>query len=357
MSPDDGVRAWLRPRWIIARRDLRSLRVEKTIVLAIMIQLVIAGFSSFLVVGLVSLYDPGSVDGFEVEVAVTGNATESLETVADDQSRVTARTVDAEEAERLFESGQVLAVLSTQRGGDGRLLVRAIVPESGVESTFVTVQLQEFLLQVERLEREGVIDRLETEPVAVPEQRQASPYFGFTYTILLPLLLFLPVFISGSIAVDSLIEERQRGTLELLRVAPLPLSAIFDAKLIGMTGLATVQAAIWIALLHLNGITIASPLALVILVAALSLLVVGAGLGIALYAPDRRQAQLLFSGGIVAALVLVGLAPEHTANTVAKLAIGTAGPLTGLHVAGYLVGGLALVLFVRSRVDSFVANE
>ena len=63
---------------MVARRDVRSLSREKTIVLALLIQLFVAGFSSFLVVGLTSLYDPGSVSTGEVEMAVTGDARDEL---------------------------------------------------------------------------------------------------------------------------------------------------------------------------------------------------------------------------------------------------------------------------------------
>jgi len=52
-------------RLTIAGRELSGLRAEKTILLAIAIQLFIAAFSSFLVVGLVSMYDPGSLGGAE----------------------------------------------------------------------------------------------------------------------------------------------------------------------------------------------------------------------------------------------------------------------------------------------------
>ena len=45
-------------RLTVAKRELAGLRAEKTILLAIGIQLFIAAFSSFLVVGLVSMYDP-----------------------------------------------------------------------------------------------------------------------------------------------------------------------------------------------------------------------------------------------------------------------------------------------------------
>ena len=59
---------------VVARRDLASLSREKTIVLALAIQLFIAAFSSFLLVGLVSLYDPASAPGGDIDVGVAGNA-------------------------------------------------------------------------------------------------------------------------------------------------------------------------------------------------------------------------------------------------------------------------------------------
>jgi len=62
------LRAWFRSqRLTIAKRELQVLGREKTIVLALVIQLFVASFSGFLVVGLVSLYDPGSVEGYGIE--------------------------------------------------------------------------------------------------------------------------------------------------------------------------------------------------------------------------------------------------------------------------------------------------
>ncbi|MFC6754754.1 ABC transporter permease, partial [Halorubrum tibetense] len=71
-------------RLTVARREIRGLRAEKTILLAIGIQLFIAAFSSFLVVGLVSMYDPAALDGAEVEVAGAGDAVADLERAAAD---------------------------------------------------------------------------------------------------------------------------------------------------------------------------------------------------------------------------------------------------------------------------------
>ena len=79
------------PRVVIARRDVASLSREKTIVLALFIQLFVAAFSSFLVVGLTSLYSPGEVSANEIVVGVTG-ATRSSSNVPRSSSSGNAST-------------------------------------------------------------------------------------------------------------------------------------------------------------------------------------------------------------------------------------------------------------------------
>ncbi|NUB91819.1 ABC transporter permease [Haloterrigena sp. SYSU A121-1] len=347
------------PRWAVARRELGSLRSEKTIVLALAIQLVIAAFSSFLVVGLVSLYDPSSVGDSDNRVAITGADEadiERLSQLATEQDGLEPTAADSRaDAFAAFDEGQVAVVLEVTRDADGRLVVDATVPDGGLETTLLIVQLQELLETLEHEERLANADALEAPPLDVPDEVGASPYLEFTYTILVPLLLFLPVFISGSIVVDSLIEERSRGTLELLRVSPLSLVDVADAKLLTIAALAPVQAVAWLLLLAFNGTVIAAPAALIVLVAALALAVTAAGAGVALVAPDRRQAQLAYSGGIVGALVLATLLPEHPANTVAKFAIGSATATTWLSLATYClvaVGGYLAVRIGIARLNS-----
>ncbi|WP_394327715.1 ABC transporter permease [Natronobacterium haloterrestre] len=340
------------PRLAVVRRELRSLRSEKTIVLAIAIQLFIAAFSSFLVVGFVSMYDPDGLGGQEIDVAIVGEDRAVLEAAADEQEGLNTVRYDTREAAYgSFENGRAAAVLETTRDDQGRLLVDVAAPEEGIETTLLVVQLRETLEAVEHAERVGNADRLESLPLSVPDEVDASPYVGFTYTILLPLLLFLPAFISGSIVVDSLVEERERGTLELLRVTPLSLGDVVDAKLAATTALAPVQAVAWLALLAVNGTTVAHPVALVGLVAALALLVVGLGTVVALVAPDRRQAQLLYSVAIVGALVVSTLLPEHPANTVAKFGLGSATGTTWLLLALYGTLGVGAFFAVRATVE------
>jgi ABC-2 type transport system permease protein len=307
------------PRATIAKRDIASLSREKTIVLALLIQLFVAAFSSFLVVGLTSLYDPAAVSSGEIQMGVTGEAQDELVAAA----RATdgtdpVRFAGGDAALDQFHEGDLDAILEASYvdvpDGGQRIEVSATAPRGNFKTTFVVVQIRRVLTTLERTERVDRQGSLSVDPLPLPEPVDASPYFGFTYTILIPLLLFLPPFISGSVAVDVLTEEMERGTFELLRVAPVSLLDIVEGKAIGMIVLAPLQALLWLGLLGLNGIAVTNLVPLVVLVTAMATVVTILGLALGLLTGVRRQAQLLYS---ILALLLFGAAvalPEHPAT-------------------------------------------
>ena len=349
--PED--RPWYRDaRLVIARRDVRSLSREKTIVLALLIQLFVAGFSSFLVVGLTSLYDPGAVAAGEVEMAVTGDAQDSLlEAASEHRGAETVSYDSPDQARQAFQQRRVDALLNARYvdapDGGQEIAVTARIPEGSIRSTLIVVNVRQVLNTLERQERLERTDSLATDPVPLPQEVDASPYFGFTYTVLIPLLLFLPAFISGSVAVDTITEEMERGTLELLRVAPVSLLDIVDGKALGMVLLAPAQSLLWILLLSFNGIAVANPLVILLFVTAVAALVVTIGVLLGVATGKRRPAQLLYS---VLTLVVFGVAvvlPEHPATTVAKLAVDSPTLLTYAHVGGAVA--LAAVFYAVAR--------
>jgi ABC-type Na+ efflux pump permease subunit len=336
------------PRVVIARRDVASLSREKTIVLALFIQLFVAAFSSFLVVGLTSLYDPGSVSGSQVVVGVSGEHSDALIEAAERQDGVRAVGFPSnEEARRAYVDGELNAALLTT-DSEGRITVRVVAPEENIRTTLIVTEIRDLLEAVERSERIARADSLDRQTVPVPGAVDASPYFGFTYTVLVPLLLFLPPFISGSIAVDAFTEEIERGTMELLRVAPVTLVDIVDGKAMGMIAIAPLQAAMWILLLGFNGIQVANAVPLLVLVTAFATVVVVLGLLLGLLTGTRRQAQLLYSVVVLLVFGTLVFLPEHPATTVAKLAVDSPTTLTFLHVAGYAVAAVVLYLLARA---------
>ena len=338
------------PRWLVAARELATLRREKTIVLALLIQLFIAAFSSFLLVGLVSLYDPSAVAGAGLTVGVAGNASG---TVAASFAADGWRVVDYDDgaaARDAFDAGRLDAVLLAEETAAGRLVIEALVPDESVRSTEIVVTLRESLEGLERQRRLVLADRLERQPVPLPDADPTPPTFSFTYTVLLPLLVFLPVFISGSVAADAITEELDGGTLELLRVTPLSAVEIVEGKVLAMVALAPAQVATWLGLLALNGTTVARPLVVLGLATAMATLLVVAGAGLALWLRDRQSAQLVYSLAVVVLFVAASALPETPPNAVATLAVGNHGPATLAVVAGYGLVAVAAFLGLRRLV-------
>jgi len=342
------------PRIAIGLRDLASLKREKTIVLALLIQLFVAAFSSFLVVGLTSLYDPGSVGDAEIAVGVSGEVREDLlEATRQHDGVEGVQFATPGEALTAFDDGRVQAVLlgrsvSTDTGT--RIEVEAIAPAENLRTTMVVVQLRRVLSTLEDRERAERAASLSYRPIDPPARTDGSPYYGFTYTILVPLLVFLPPFISGSITVDAITEELEQGTLELLRVAPVSLTDVVDGKAAGMILLAPVQVVLWIALLAVNGISVDNPLALLVLVSAVTTVVVAVGVLLGLVMRTRQQAQLLYSTLVLALFGLAALLPEHPATTVARLAVGSGTTGTIAHVGFFAAVAVAVALGTRRYV-------
>lgn len=312
-----------------------------------LIQLFVAAFSSFLVVGLATLYDPGAASGGEVVVGVTGDAADDLERAGEERAGVETRRYDARsDALAAFREGNLDAVaVATHR--EGRIAVAVTAPGSSLRKTLVIVQLRETLETLERQKRTERASHIDAALPPLPPRVDASTYFGFAYTVLIPLLLFLPTFIAGSTAVDGITSEIERGTLDLLRVTPASTTEVVEGKGLAMGVLAPAQAALWLLLLEVNGIGVADPAALLALVTGLTLVVVGSGALLALLVPNRQRAQLLYSLGVLAGFAVAALLPQHPATTVARLAVGSVDLATYAHVAGYIVVGVAAALAIR----------
>ena len=345
-------------RLTIAGRELRSLADEKTILLAIVIQLFVAAFSSFLVVGLVSLYDPGASGGaVEIDTAIAGDDEGDLvAAVVETPGLQPIRYESREAAADAFAAGEVDAALLATGLRDGRTEIRVLVPDANIQTTVVVVQIQRALKTYERGERTERADSLTETSLELPQRVGANPYFGFSYTVLVPLLLFLPVFIAGSITVDSLTEELDRGTMELLRVSPVTVTSVIEGKLLAAGGLAPLQAAAWMSLLWLNGTPVANLPALLALVVGTAAMVTSLGAGLALVTPDRRAAQTIYSLAVLGVFGGVAVTPINPASVTARLAIGSAGIVEYAVAVGALVVGAVTILVARRVVPRFVVD-
>lgn len=341
-------------RLTIAENEFVSLKREKTIVLAIIIQLFIAGFSSFLLVGLVALYEPGETTGESIEFGVAGDASDRLIEVVESEGPWSLTPYETRtQARENFKQGRVDAVLLASYTETEQIRVEVLIPEESIQSTITVVHARDALKVLEEHERSSHQFSLSASPLVVPELPEASPTFGFTYTVLLPLLVFLPIFISGSIALDSFTEELETGTLELLLVTPLQPSEIIDGKLIPPVALIPLQVVAWLGLLVLNGSVITNPFLLLVYATSVGVIIVCLGVTLAIAFRNRQSAQLVYSLGVIAAFLLGAVLPEAPPNIIAKLAMGSTTSVTGLLVIGHALLAVIVVVLVRSYVSGY----
>lgn len=258
-----------------------------------------------------------------------------------------------DEAVEAFRAGEVDAVLYAER--NGVVNVTAVAPESSLQTTRRVVQLREILRELERRERLRRSDGLDSPPLPVPEAPRSSPFFGFTYTVLIPILMFLPVFISGSITSDSVTEEVERGTLELLRVTPTSDVEIVEGKMLAYGVLAPLQAGLWMVLLNVNGVPVREAPAVLSLVAALTVVAVVLGALLALVFGDRRRSQMMYSLVVILVFGAAAVA-ANPMNAVARLAVGSSSAEVYLVVAGYLVAALTVAAGLRWYMGNGVAG-
>lgn len=294
------------------------------------------------------MYDPAALAGSGITIGVTGEARDDLITsIESDGPWELTRYENPEAAMSAFQNGHVDAVLIASPVPDQTVNVRALVPDESVRSTVIVVHIREALQAYEHNRRVELGDRLQRTPLPLPDLPDTPPTFIFTYTVLLPLLMFLPAFISGSIAADAITEEIDAGTLEVLLLTPLEPVEIIDGKMLAMIGLAPAQAAAWLALLWVNGTPIAHPLPILITVTAVAGIVVAMGTGLAAVFGDRQSTQLVYSLAVILVFVVATVLPESPPNMIAKFAVANPSPTSYQLVAVYAVVALLTYGVVR----------
>ena len=331
---------------------MRAFIREKTILIAIVIQLFIASFSSALLLGLLSIYDTdaaGANAHLELRVGLVGNAATPLSDYlrARDMHVIPFNTLD--DAQGAYQKRELDLILVVPSDTGGALELKMLLPRSEVLASFIQIAMHEPLKNYENyLRQERGITVHYTDLTGQP-----STTFEFLYSVLIPLLMFFPAFVAGSLVIDSLSEELETHTLETLRSAPLSLNAILGAKIVAAFVVAFAQCALWLTLLQLNNVDVQNiglVLVLATLTAAMNIVICA---GIAMSLRDRERSQFLYALFILVAGTVGYLFDFAPIPLISRLASGDyyAGVLD---VAKYGVV-LAVLLFVFFRTTRRMA--
>ena len=306
------------------------LLTEKTLVIAVLIQLFVASFSAFMSVGFAVMFSPEAisphVSGY-LKVGVVGMGSETSEDLIDlmgDHIRVKRYDTlwDAQTALKDGGVDGVMNILDAPDDPERPIRLDVFLPSGNFKSTLVSVQIKKALeLFQEKLRRDRGISALEVE---MPDDiNDVSKFFEFKYTVLVPLLILLPAFLSGGMIIDMITEEYELGTLDMLKASPLKFSDVIYGKMLVMVLIAPAQAAMWMLLLELNRIHIEHSLEILLFLTLVTLILVQAGSLLSIYFKQRSAVHLVFSAVFVVLVLLSGLLPVPPLNLVALLAAGS----------------------------------
>ncbi|NLD57785.1 MAG: ABC transporter permease [Methanomicrobiales archaeon] len=318
---------------IIAKKEFRGLLSERTILLAILLQLFIALFSSFLMVGLTSMYDPSSLSKysrFRYTVAYTGEDTELFDHIWDSQQfrvfKMDFPTAIAALGERKLAA--VVYVPDTGPDSPDPIKITMYTLANDLQSAIVDVKLKEIFLQYEAELREIRKDRLTVTPIPleIPAGEGGGDFYEFVYGLLIPLLVFMPAIIASALIIDLITEEYQHDTLETLISTPVTFAEMVWGKVLACEVLVPVQAGIWILLLMINGIAIENAGLILVQVSITSFILILMGALVALHYRERTAAQFIFSTALVVVILFALALPDNPLNILTRLAVGTAGP-------------------------------
>ncbi len=331
----------------IAGKDFRDIFRERTILLALVLQLFIAAFSSFLLVGLVSLYNPEEAEArTDSRVAYVGPG--PFGNYLRDNSSLDVSVVSQQNAKILFDQGNVDAIVEEMYDDpEGVRVVNLLLPEGELQTTLLVTVIKEQLKGYEKVLRDARAESIETTIIYIQAPGSPNPFYAFAYALLVPLLLTVPTFLSGAIAADAVTQEVDTRTIEILRSSPAGSRGIYVGKIIAPIVLAPLQGLLWILLFRLNHIQIFHPIPMLILLTAITTIVVCVAVLFALALRKQGDAQIAYSLFVLLILGLAQLLPQPVLTAFARLAVGSLTLLEWSTVMGTV--GIAVMVFALGR--------
>jgi ABC-type Na+ efflux pump permease subunit len=153
-------------------------------------------------------------------------------------------------------------------------------------------------------------------------QGEPSTSFEFVYSVLLPILMFFPAFVAGSLSIDSLTEEFENNTVQTLLSAPLTINGMVSAKIASVLILSILQSGAWLVLLTLNGIAIQNVGWIFLLALIVSGLTSSSAALAAILLRDRERSQFIYALMLLAAAAISSLVNLSPIVTLSRLAVG-----------------------------------
>jgi len=335
--------------WAIFEKEIRAIGKEKTIVLAIVIQLIIASLSSVILIGLMSFYDPSTIGqntNIHLKIGILGDGNSPLVNNLERAHMVTTYYHNPNEAQQDFTEGKLDAVIYIPRDTDGVTEMKLFIPQSDSRATVILMVLKEPLKKYENQLR--IDNGVEVKYANL--SGSSSTTYEFLFSFIVPMLMLFPAFIAGSIVIDTLSEEFENKTIETLLSTPVRLSDMIGGKLAASVFIAVIQCVLWVILLSFNRIYIQNAVLVLTMAGLLAAFVATGSALIALYFKDRERSQFVYSIMIITIASLSYLIEPSPIGLITRLATGAPG-VGILSVIVYIIPLIVLlaVIFLNTK--------
>jgi ABC-type Na+ efflux pump permease subunit len=275
-------------------------------------------------------------------VGLAGDADGAFASCLDDARFNVTPFASAEEAKERMRAGELDAVIVIPDGDgvvpDSVVNMQLYLPQSDSKATVFTMVTKEPLKEYENHLRERNGIHVNYTGIG----GRSGTTYEFLYSFIVPLLMFFPAFIAGSMIIDSISEEIENKTLDTLMSAPVSLNAVLFGKVAAAVFLAAMQCFLWLLLLSVNRLYIQNFLPVLALAFILSAFVTLGSAVISMYFKDRERSQFAYSILLMTVAGASLFVDPSPVGLMARLAMGD--PHVGvLEMSLYLIPLLALI--------------
>ncbi|MFQ6134317.1 MAG: ABC transporter permease [Nitrososphaerales archaeon] len=329
----------------LARLEIGGIRSQKIMVLAVFVQLVMLLASSSLTAGFSSAFggDLRVVEGKSVVVDGVGDVADRLSELLKSKGLV---VVPSDYLGKIGSVDVQITVFSGRLDRDEPIEIDVSLPQSTYTPALLRIlrsSLEE--LQEDARRMRGGLDVVDPPPRVVLSDSAAfnamekQIIFETTYMMMLPIVLLLPLIISGGLVLDSISEEKERKTLHLLQATPLSLFEIIGVKMIFYMLVGLTQAGVWMALLQIISVELNNIGWTILLLASLSIFFVLIGGLLSLKMPNKAMAQLAYT--LLSTLLILAwfVLPGSPMSIIVALAVKS-------HVISYIATAAMLLITI-----------
>ena len=322
----------------IALRDLRSIKREKTILIVLCLLFFVASFSSLVVVGLTLLYSPTGYS--KAKIGLVGDAPIFSSIVHP------IRYDSLKSALEGLVNGEIDALVVFNENTSETNYITVYLPKEDIKAIKATLYLRKKLM-----EYQDVLRKLRGIPtlnlkvyegfrkIEVPEGY--SLHFRFIYVMLIPLLAITTAIIISAFLIDSICEEVETKTLDVL-LSAVEIDDVIAGKILATLLLAMSLTVFWIFMLMLNGIAIYNPALVLLISISVSLMMSAIALVISVFMLNREKSQLVFSIVVISIIMLMFSNPSSPIALLVRVSANS--NYTPIEVFVYLGSSLMIVV-------------